>query len=395
MLPRGFGDQKGVVARRPPRGQQKIMRFKNPDRGNLSYVAIICDDTSIQPVLPQILLGNEHVLRVQDLEAVKASLPSNVYLIRAKSGWVENCLFALILKWLRAAVSQIDPNIQILLLLDTSFVHLHPHVFRTAKAQRIRLRFVPASCTWLLQPCDTHLFRKFKAQLAKAFRRYQVENSSTQVPMPALIHMITTLIRQVVQGTKWVISFENNGYDLNQSRVSERVLVNLEMDVKQRCTSVFPSLEKVLQFLPAGRAIQTDFLKHFALETMLYTPKSTTSSRPGADGIEGGSPERKGSASEVARDFVCSSLCAESQSNWDNRLRRLPSRTGNRNTVATSSQEVESLQSSLTPASRSAACPSWTRQAQRDCEVQHRDVRTMRPAGMLKACAMAMARPRK
>ena len=153
-------------------------------------------------------------------------------------------MFGLILKWLRAAASDIDPNIQILFVLDTSFVHLHPHVLMTAKAQRSRLCFVPASCTSLLQPCDTRLFRKFKAQFAKLFRRYQVENSSTQVPMPALIHIIIDLIRRVLQGNKWVISVESNGCDLHQRRVSECVLANLDMDVKQHFTPVLPPWSK-------------------------------------------------------------------------------------------------------------------------------------------------------
>ena len=133
MLPRSFGNQKGVVVRRRPKGQQKLLAQKNPSRGNLSFAAIICDDTTMQPRLPQVLVGNEHVLRLQDLDAVKASLPANVYLIRRKSCWLDHVLFAQIITWLREAVSKVDKHIQILLLCDASPVHLHPLVLQTSK----------------------------------------------------------------------------------------------------------------------------------------------------------------------------------------------------------------------------------------------------------------------
>ena len=394
MLPRAFGDQKGVVMRRRPKGQQKVLEHKNPNRGNLTFVGIICDDTSIQPRLPQILLGNEHVLRVQDMDAVRDLLPSNVYLIRGKSGWVDHVLFAQILEWLRAAVSEIDPNIQILLLVDTSPVHLHPWVLKTAKAHRIRLCFLPALCTWLLQPCDTHLFRKFKAQLAKLFRRFRVLNSMTHVPMPALIRMIIDLIRQVVQGNKWVIAFEHNGYDLHQRRVSERVLVNLEMDVCQRCTSVFPTDEQIINFLPAKRAVNLEYLKSFALEDMPYTPRPKVRPRLHVDRMACDAATSSGDQNQADPHFMMQSSQAQSQTIWAGRLRRLPSRMIESVVSASGSQVVEPPQYLLPAASSSQSCPSLTMQPLRVRSPQSGSSPAIRQPGVLQARAMAMARRR-
>ena len=56
----------------------------------MAYVAIVCDDASIQPVLPQVILLAEAVARVGDvLEADKAS-PEHIIVTRQKSGWINN-----------------------------------------------------------------------------------------------------------------------------------------------------------------------------------------------------------------------------------------------------------------------------------------------------------------
>ena len=47
-------------------------------RRNISQITFMCNDPSVQPWLPQIILGNEHVLRKHDLNAVDTALPSSV-----------------------------------------------------------------------------------------------------------------------------------------------------------------------------------------------------------------------------------------------------------------------------------------------------------------------------
>ena len=73
---------------------------KNSERGSLTFVAIIGDNATSQPRLPQVLIGNEHI-RVQDLQEIQQDLPPNVYVIRRKTGWVDHILFAMNLEWLR------------------------------------------------------------------------------------------------------------------------------------------------------------------------------------------------------------------------------------------------------------------------------------------------------
>ena len=381
MLPQSFGNQKGVVMRRRRKGEQKLLAQTNPSRGNLSFAAIICDDSSLQPRLPQVVVGNEHVLRVQDLKKVQPSLPRNVYLIRRKSSWLDHVLFAQVITWLRAAVNEIDPNIQILLLCDGSPVHLHPLVFKTAKKHRVRLCVVPASCTWLVQPCDTHLFRKFKAQLAKLFRNFRVQHGMTFVPMTELIYMIVALIRQVLQGTRWVDSFHHNGWGQQQQWVSNRVLVNLDKDVCLSSTAEFPSDNQIKNILPRNRTVMAVWLKFFASDPLEYTPLAEKSTVHGAD---------------MTRKLECSvqDSALGSQTSWSGRLRRLPSRIGASVESAAASPPPRQSEPPIPAAQSSRPCPSSMMQPLRMCHPREAAGGAHRRTEMPKARAMARARPR-
>jgi hypothetical protein len=54
-------------------------------RGHVSYVAMITDDTTIQPLLPQVLLGNEYRFTQKLLKEIGPEVPKNIVLRRLKS----------------------------------------------------------------------------------------------------------------------------------------------------------------------------------------------------------------------------------------------------------------------------------------------------------------------
>ena len=56
-------------------------------RGCFTLIAMICDDSSLQPLLPQILLGNEHIFQLRLLDALRPALASNIRVWRRPSAW--------------------------------------------------------------------------------------------------------------------------------------------------------------------------------------------------------------------------------------------------------------------------------------------------------------------
>ena len=63
-------DQKGVVTPQTDKLPVLVPK-KYPKRGSLTHVVLICDDTAVQPLLPQMIIGNEHILRVADMQILE------------------------------------------------------------------------------------------------------------------------------------------------------------------------------------------------------------------------------------------------------------------------------------------------------------------------------------
>ena len=81
-----------VVA--PLRRAGPVVIPEGPDgRGSVSHLVFVCDDPVIQPFLPQVVVGNERMLRLCDLRILEPEIPPNVYVVRQKSSWINDALF--------------------------------------------------------------------------------------------------------------------------------------------------------------------------------------------------------------------------------------------------------------------------------------------------------------
>ena len=53
----------------------------------MTYLACVADDPSIQPKLPQVLLGNEHQLTLETMRSIADDLPRSIMVWRQKTSW--------------------------------------------------------------------------------------------------------------------------------------------------------------------------------------------------------------------------------------------------------------------------------------------------------------------
>ena len=385
-ISRTIGDPKGVVLTPRRYGAQKVVEEKNPNRGTLTFVAMICDNPSLQPRLPQFIVGNEHILRVQDMRHMAASLPTNVFLVRRKSCWIDHVFFCSILELLRGAVSKIDPRIQIVMLLDASPVHTHDLVLKTAKRTRIRICFLPASSTWLLQPCDTHLFRKLKAGLARLFRSYMLRNLRTSVPMIELLQMIVTLIRTVLQGTCWQDSFEHNGYGAEQLFISTRVKNNLIDNVLEYVSTEWPRDEAIANMLPHRRKVNYNLLKDLSMSKMEVPPDTNKHESNTHSNVMSSRTKRGSVPIDSCVHDESQSMTQHSQEPWLKRLR--PRSHASLPEVHEGSEDQEHITNILAGRASSShqPCPSLMTPSRRQ------PAQPRRPGMVPRAQAMAMAR---
>ena len=70
----------------------------------VTLVASVCDDTEIQALLPQVILGNERVLSKGEAHRINAEPDACVYCLRQKSGWVNKEILSNIIQLMGVAL---------------------------------------------------------------------------------------------------------------------------------------------------------------------------------------------------------------------------------------------------------------------------------------------------
>ena len=119
---------------------------------------LICDEPLVQPLLPQVLIASESVLTMTVWRAVMPLLPSWMYLIRMPSKWITQYCMVWIMNLIGLSFRAVAHLYDIVLSMDVLGLHYVGKVIAAARANGIRLHFIPGRSTWLLQPLDAWIF---------------------------------------------------------------------------------------------------------------------------------------------------------------------------------------------------------------------------------------------
>ena len=259
-----------VVA--PLRRTGPVLIPEGPDgRGSVSHLVFICDDPLIQPVLPQVVVGNERMLRLCDLRILEPEIPPNVYVVRQKSSWINDSLFQQSLIWLHASLQPWLCSHGLVLVLDCAPAHLTPDVLLTARRLSIHLVFVPRKMTWLLQPCDTHVFRRYKAWMHRELRADMIRLGCSHPTLLQIVRLIVRTDQDVLQRHRWRRAFDDDGWCSEVTSCSGRVRRALGSEqATQACGNQLPSLQELRSILPRQRSrIAAELIHAIIHETVL------------------------------------------------------------------------------------------------------------------------------
>ena len=113
---------------------------------------------------------------------------------------------------------------------------------------------VPAGLAWLLQPCDTHLFAKYKTFLRnRQYSRLLHTDIPADVTAAHALEDIIVGIRRVIQKTAWASAFDANGFGENQRNVRARIKKELDCDIVPDLPGSLPKLPELESIFPRGR----------------------------------------------------------------------------------------------------------------------------------------------
>ena len=249
---RKIRDQAHHGAAAPLEPVQKVSRSTR--RTCMTHVAFVCDRPDIQPLLPQVVIGNEHTFPAAAFAGLVGSAPKNVHLVRQKSAWNNSALFVLIIKALAGVLAPYLGELQPVFLMDACKVHSTQAVLQACWAGKLWPIFVPARLTWLLQPCDTHAFLRCKEVLKAEYQKARARTADGQLNIGQFLDALYFTVRSTLQGRRWALAFDEDGFGHGQSSLSSFALRQLGYERPPFVSNTLPNAEQVQLCLPKGKA---------------------------------------------------------------------------------------------------------------------------------------------
>lgn len=256
------GDSKGAVAVLPGEkmkealGRAEQRASLRVRRSAISHVAFVCDDAEIQRLLPQVIIGNEKVLPRWVVDAVSgASRLDNIFILRQKSSWVNQKVLVNIVNLLAASLKDKMSSHAFILSMDGAPSHTAPGVPRACARGGFRLVYIPACMTSLMQPCDTHVFARYKGFLRKRLEQHRLESATGSTTTQQVVETMCEGIREVLEGRSWVRAFQHTGLREQQRHVGSSFLRKLQWTEAPSVSSELPSLQQLQAVYRAGATI--------------------------------------------------------------------------------------------------------------------------------------------
>ena len=224
-------------------------------RTYLTQVAFICNGPYYQKYLPQVVVGNEHTLLVREMAELQGRCPRHFTLVRQKSAWNNVKLMCTIVDKLAAALAPFANKVQPILLMDCAKLHWASPVVNKCVRKGVWPIPVPAKLTWLLQPCDTHMFQLYKRHLQKAYQRRRQElmraGALDVKNLLDCVYEATEYVAEDVIG--WKHAFLDDGFGARQTQLSAFRKRHLELDANPEVGASMPSPEQVKMCFPRNQ----------------------------------------------------------------------------------------------------------------------------------------------
>jgi hypothetical protein len=223
---------------------------KSKTRSSFSYLCMVCDDEAIQRVLPQVLLVSNKMVPSKELQIIRSQLPANVHIQYADSSWTTTAQLQWVLKLLAKSLGDRLSDRQVILSLDCFRAHITQPIWRQCKAQNIFYFIIPAKTTWVLQPCDTHVFASVKRCFEKRCLEAMLAHPNGVLTTQNVFQSLAACIGEVVCSRSWLQAFRDTGLTGDQTLVSSRVLQKLGIEYAPIVGAGLPTLSMLQNIFP-------------------------------------------------------------------------------------------------------------------------------------------------
>ena len=277
-----YGQQRGLVISKnalPPGFKHRKEQITSSEaKAAVTMISMVTHDSTIQPLLPQILLGNKHNFTLGLVAALASHKPANFHIWREDSAWNNSKMMCRVLTLLVKCLAAFAETHQIVLVLDVARCHFKASVLGYATRLGVKLVFIPASLTFLLQPLDVFFFWRLKSRLRRKWLELTVASASGTISNQVWLQAVMEVTSSLLCILKWKHAFESVGL-LGEGLLSARVLQHLGwQDLPGGITSDLPSMEQLQCVFPR----RTKVLRNSLLSWGIPKPKAKAKAKPKA-----------------------------------------------------------------------------------------------------------------
>ncbi|CAL1161340.1 unnamed protein product [Cladocopium goreaui] len=220
-------------------------------RGRFTLMCTICNDTSVQPFLPQVLLTNGRFL---GKKAKVEKLRGNLSVWTQKSAWSCHATLRRYISLLGFKLKAAAPGRDYALLLDCAPSHLHGSIKRQAKLNHIRLVYIAAGLTRCLQPADTDLFSRLKEKIAELYRSQQSMSVDGKISPAQWLEILGSSLQSILPAVKWSRAFAKVGASNWQKDVCQSLLFEFGWPSVPTIPPGPPTESEARDIFPKGRS---------------------------------------------------------------------------------------------------------------------------------------------
>ena len=244
-------------------------------RGSITHVSMVCDDPGIQARLPQLIIIGSRFITKEEFESIEPT-PERacLRLVRSKTSWMTTEIFEYMVAQLARALGDAKNSRTIYVYGDAYKAHIGRRAWQAFNRHGINYCIIPAKLTWILQPCDTHVFAAYKNFLVNECQRISVSRVGGRLSIHHLLDAVAATINKFLNVSDWPKAFYDAGLVGNQRCVSRRVLEKIgQTDRPALPTHTIPTLEQIRQVFPRNLNPPVDLL-FVALERLAATLSS-------------------------------------------------------------------------------------------------------------------------
>jgi hypothetical protein len=218
----------------------------------MTHIGLVCNDSSLQPYLPQVLLVNKKTLPLHMVEAIRAELLPNVEVWRLNSSWATATVIRKLLRRLSGIIAEHAPNAKVIVQMDAYPAHLHESVIKECFDLKMWPLIIPSKLTWLLQVLDTHVFSKYKSYIRKVVAKARSQEPNGVLTLVSWIAAVCAAIRGVLHANKWEGAFSSNGFPYSHADLGRSIKMQMSK-LPEHISSNRPSLEMLTHVVPKRR----------------------------------------------------------------------------------------------------------------------------------------------